>query len=475
MKAKVIIIALLIGTLLACGGGGGNNSGEKLSPSLVSITLTPTNPSVAAGNTQQFTATGTYSDNSTKDLTSAATWTTSNAEIATIDSAGLASAVSAGTATIMATSGGVSGKLALTVTPLSLTLVRKVTLTTDTEGGSARPEVIVTEDRVFVLYLGHIREMSARTFDLKIYDWDMTTIIAAKTIVSPTTEFGSPTDMRVASDGQYLYAFYETTTAATTFLHGAKYHFNDTCDLAASALSPIASSKPVFSLTEGDEVLNDPAPLVGQDSVFVITRIWSSISTTGKTIYRVREFSKDTMAQKQQFDLDLSGIADGRGRVTSLLYENGTIYMAFATTVSDQGMNETTKFSDDGAQSDILLVKMKPDWTFDPASDVQTISSETGDRENYIAGLKADGTYFYMTYKQAIGSPPTGQQRAVIKIFDRGFNLLLKQIVKSSPWGTDGGEIRPSLEAQGTRIYSGQDNSQGIGTGNGEIYIYEKK
>ncbi len=37
---------------------------------LVSISITPSNPSIAAGTTVQFHATGTYSDGSTQDLTS---------------------------------------------------------------------------------------------------------------------------------------------------------------------------------------------------------------------------------------------------------------------------------------------------------------------------------------------------------------------------------------------------------------------
>ena len=43
-------------------------------PVLTSIAVTPVTPSVALGLTQQFTATGTYSDNSTADLTNEVTW-----------------------------------------------------------------------------------------------------------------------------------------------------------------------------------------------------------------------------------------------------------------------------------------------------------------------------------------------------------------------------------------------------------------
>src|SRR2546425_236632 len=46
--------------------------------SLVSISVTPTNPSVAKGLTQQFTATGTYNDGSTQDITASVSWASSS-------------------------------------------------------------------------------------------------------------------------------------------------------------------------------------------------------------------------------------------------------------------------------------------------------------------------------------------------------------------------------------------------------------
>ena len=83
---------------------------------LVSIAVTPTNPSIAVGGHQQFTATGTYSDGSYQNLTNSATWTSSATSIATINSAGLATGVAAGNATITATYGSVYGSTTLTVT-----------------------------------------------------------------------------------------------------------------------------------------------------------------------------------------------------------------------------------------------------------------------------------------------------------------------------------------------------------------------
>ena len=87
--------------------------------SLVSIAVTPVNPSVIATNKVQFTATGTFSDNSTQNLTSSVSWTSSSTAIATINASGLATGVAAGgPITITATSGNIFGTTQLTVTPL---------------------------------------------------------------------------------------------------------------------------------------------------------------------------------------------------------------------------------------------------------------------------------------------------------------------------------------------------------------------
>ena len=84
-------------------------------PVLVSVVVTPANAAIAAGGTQQYTATGTYSDASTQNLTGTATWSSTSAATATINSAGLATGVASGTTTIQATSGSVSGSTGLTV------------------------------------------------------------------------------------------------------------------------------------------------------------------------------------------------------------------------------------------------------------------------------------------------------------------------------------------------------------------------
>jgi trimeric autotransporter adhesin len=104
-------------------------------PVLQSIAVAPANPSVASPNTQQFTATGTYltgTQTSTQDITSKVTWASSNPAVATISAAGLATSAGAGTTTISATLGSVSGNTVLTVTGVATPVSLQVTPLSDT-------------------------------------------------------------------------------------------------------------------------------------------------------------------------------------------------------------------------------------------------------------------------------------------------------------------------------------------------------
>ena len=85
---------------------------------LTSIEITPTNVSISASQaSQQFAATGTFSDGSVHDISSGVTWTSSNTAAATINKTGLASLVRAGTTTITAASGNIQASTTLTVLP----------------------------------------------------------------------------------------------------------------------------------------------------------------------------------------------------------------------------------------------------------------------------------------------------------------------------------------------------------------------
>jgi Big-like domain-containing protein len=110
-----VLLLMTMGSLLGLWGCGSTSNVQPPMPTLVSIAVTPTNPSIAMGLTQQFTATGTFSDNSTKDITGSVTWSSLTPSVATIIAGGMATCVGTGSTTIKAVSGSVTGSTTLTV------------------------------------------------------------------------------------------------------------------------------------------------------------------------------------------------------------------------------------------------------------------------------------------------------------------------------------------------------------------------
>ena len=97
--------------------GCGSSTSSTAPRTLASLAITPANISVTVGNTQQLTATGTYSDHTTGKLTSSVTWASSDTSVMTVNSAGLATGVAPGTAMITANSGSINTHTNLTASP----------------------------------------------------------------------------------------------------------------------------------------------------------------------------------------------------------------------------------------------------------------------------------------------------------------------------------------------------------------------
>lgn len=83
---------------------------------LVSIAVTPEIASVMVNQTKQYTATATYSDRSTSEITADVAWTSSDESVVTIDATGLATGRAAGTAAITATLNGFTDSVDIQVT-----------------------------------------------------------------------------------------------------------------------------------------------------------------------------------------------------------------------------------------------------------------------------------------------------------------------------------------------------------------------
>jgi uncharacterized protein YjdB len=121
LRAPIVLVCLSL--LVGCGAGslgpgvGGPSPGPSPGPSrsLVSIAITPANAALLLGALQHFTATGTYSDHSSEDITDSVTWSSSDISVASIAGGGLATALTLGSVTISATSGSVTGSTTVNV------------------------------------------------------------------------------------------------------------------------------------------------------------------------------------------------------------------------------------------------------------------------------------------------------------------------------------------------------------------------
>ena len=119
-----VLSALAFSSVLVLSGCGGGAKAANSGVTLTSLKVTPAAPSIAQSSTQQFTATGTFSDGSTSNVTAQATWTSSSTSKATITNSGLATGTGVGISTIGTSHGGLLDSTLLTVTAGSSGAVR---------------------------------------------------------------------------------------------------------------------------------------------------------------------------------------------------------------------------------------------------------------------------------------------------------------------------------------------------------------
>lgn len=107
------LIALVLAFLLTAAGCGSFFPGKN---DISSIQVAPQNATVPPGVTQQYTATATYGNNTTGDVTNSVNWSTNPTSVATISSTGLLTGVALGTATVKAQKSGVASTTGVLIT-----------------------------------------------------------------------------------------------------------------------------------------------------------------------------------------------------------------------------------------------------------------------------------------------------------------------------------------------------------------------
>lgn len=114
--AAFLVAAILLSLALGCG----SSSNPSPPPaSLTSIEISPASATIRLGTSQQYTATGSYSDGTHQDVTSSVTWSSSQPASVFVNNQdgrnGFATGVGAGTSTITASEGSVQATATLMV------------------------------------------------------------------------------------------------------------------------------------------------------------------------------------------------------------------------------------------------------------------------------------------------------------------------------------------------------------------------
>lgn len=123
-----IIVGVMLLSLSSCGGGGASSSTSSTAK-LLSMSFSPSDPTIMVGYTVQFTVTAHYSDGTMANISSTVAWTSSPTAVAGVSTTGLASCVGLGQADVSASPGGgttltcVEGNISnIQITPATMTI-----------------------------------------------------------------------------------------------------------------------------------------------------------------------------------------------------------------------------------------------------------------------------------------------------------------------------------------------------------------
>jgi trimeric autotransporter adhesin len=103
---------IIFAALAAC-----TSNAQTPNSAVSAVTVSPNPCGVAHASSQQMSAQATLADGSKEDITTNATWTSSNTSVATVDSSGNVVGVSGGTVTITAAFDGANGTAGCIIAP----------------------------------------------------------------------------------------------------------------------------------------------------------------------------------------------------------------------------------------------------------------------------------------------------------------------------------------------------------------------
>ena len=261
---------------------------NNASANLTSLVLSPANPSIPVNTTQQLTATGSYSDGSSRDLTALVTWSSSTIANATVDVAGLVKGIAAGSATLTATLGSISQSTSVTVTAPTITSIS-----------------VTPEDLTLPIGVSQQYTASAIYSDGSVQD-----LVNGVTWTSSTTSVAT-----IDNNGLVSIIAAGTTTITATV---GSFTDSTTVTVVPAHLTSITLSPATVSLAAGTQQQFTATGNFDDGSTQVLTSaLWSSSATNVLTV-----------------DANGLGLAVGTG-TTTITAASGTVTATASVTVTN--------------------------------------------------------------------------------------------------------------------------------------------
>jgi hypothetical protein len=307
VNASGMLNAIASGTVTATASVGTTSAAASITvnpqlKSLTSISITPDQLSIPIGGTQQLAATGHYSDNTQADLTTTATWQSSNGKVASVSSTGALFAVAAGQANIIATDTSIGATLGVVVNGIGATPVDVLTWRNDlARTGQNLNETVLTPTNVNVSTFG-----KKFSFAVDGYVYGQPLVVTNQNISD-----GTHNVVYVVTANDSVYAF-DADGATTT------PYWQDSLTNAANGLLAVAGA----NLGVGDfwGIIATPVIDRSRNTIYVVSRV---VNTNGDpanaSSYHqyIHALDLSTGAEKTGQPVEISVCVPGSGADTS--------------------------------------------------------------------------------------------------------------------------------------------------------------
>lgn len=323
--------------------------------------------------------------------------------------------------------------------------------------GAARPEIVAAGGKVYVLYL----DPQNRAFMGIVYDATLQTVITPpRLVITADQTWGHPTDIRVVRDGNTLVAFYEMANdrTGTASLWGIRLGLSPQLSpVGPRPAGPIAQAPFHYRAQAGQELLDDPAPLVTPGGIAVVTRLKDTLAPGGRATLRVRELTRDLRSVRRVFDCDVSNVLSGGARPFSLLpARNGDIVLV-APSSTAPGFAPI----DLAVPSDLRLVTLNSSWR---VLQGRVLIEGRGDSLLSPMGLVWRGPDLLVAYKDIVHSPQgtPGEARSMLAVFGPTGGERARIVLDATPFGGQRPRVpRPTVAVGNGFVYIGGETQLG--------------